>query len=76
MDKVWKFDGSMTEMPSAEAIKKSIERVGYKNIILDENNYSVFLKLKNMKIGFGALGKGYAADRAKLVLQNKGVKSG
>lgn len=76
MDKVWKFDGSMTKKPSAEAIKKSIERVGYKNIILSENNYSVFLKLKDMKIGFGAIGKGYAADRAKLLLKNKGVKAG
>ena len=30
MDRIWKFDGSMTEMPSAEAIKKSVEKVGYK----------------------------------------------
>ena len=29
-----------------------------------------------MKIGFGAIGKGYAADRAKELLQNKGVKAG
>ena len=76
MDKVWNFDGSMTQKPSAEAIKKSIERVGYKNIILNESNYSVFLKLRNMKIGFGAIGKGYAADKAKVLLQNKGVKAG
>jgi len=76
MDKVWKFDGSMTQKPSAEAIKKSIERVGYKNIILNESNYSVFLKLRNMKIGFGAIGKGYAADKAKVLLQNKGVNAG
>ena len=76
MDKIWKFDGSMTQMPSEENIKKSIEKVGYKNIILDENNYSVFLKLKGMKIGFGAIGKGYAADKAKQLLIKKDVKSG
>ena len=34
MDKIWKFDGSMKEMPSAENIKKSVEKVGYENIIL------------------------------------------
>ncbi|HQK39126.1 MAG TPA: FAD:protein FMN transferase, partial [Flavobacterium alvei] len=56
MDKIWKFDGSMTEMPSAEAIKKSVEKVGYKNIVLDSLNSTIFLKLKGMKIGFGALG--------------------
>ena len=76
MDKIWKFDGSMTAMPSAEAIKKSVEKVGNKNIILDETNHSVFLKLEGMKIGFGAIGKGYAADKAKALLQKNGVKSG
>jgi thiamine biosynthesis lipoprotein len=29
-----------------------------------------------MKIGFGAIGKGYAADRAKALLIKKGVQSG
>ena len=76
MDKVWHFDGSMTEMPSEEAIKNSVSKVGYQNIILNETNHSVFLKLEGMKIGFGAIGKGYAADKAKALLQSKGVESG
>jgi thiamine biosynthesis lipoprotein len=76
MDKVWFFDGSMTKMPSKEIIKKSVEKVGYQNIVLNEKNQSVFLKLKGMKIGFGAIGKGYAADKAKALLQKKGVVSG
>src|SRR5680860_1881471 len=33
MDKIWKFDGSMTEKPSEKAIKKSVENIGYKNIM-------------------------------------------
>jgi thiamine biosynthesis lipoprotein len=76
MDAIWKFDGSMTEMPSEEAIKKSVAKVGYHNIILNEADHSVFLKLKGMKIGFGAIGKGYAADKAKALLQSKGLKAG
>ena len=76
MDKVWFFDGSMKEMPTEEAIKNSVAKVGYQNIILDETNHSVFLKLEGMKIGFGAIGKGYAADRAKALLQSRGVTSG
>ena len=76
MDKIWKFDGTITEMPSAKAIKKSVEKVGYKNIILNEKEQTVFLKLEGMKIGFGAIGKGYAADKAKKILQEKGVKAG
>lgn len=76
MDKIWKFDGSMTSMPSKEAIKASVDKVGYENIILDTAKQTVFLKLKGMKIGFGAIGKGYAADKAKELLVNKGVAAG
>ncbi len=76
MDKIWKFDGSMTEMPSEEAIKQSVEKVGYQNIILDPENFTVFLKLEGMKIGFGAIGKGYAADKAKILLMERGVDAG
>jgi thiamine biosynthesis lipoprotein len=76
LDRVWKFDGSMTEMPSEEAIKKSVEKVGYKNIILDSVNSTIFLKLKGMKIGFGALGEGYATDKCRTMMLAKGIKAG
>lgn len=76
MDKIWKFDGSMTEMPSAEAIKQSVSKVGYQNIVLNKTDGTVFLKLKGMKIGFGAIGKGYSADKAKALLIAMGVKAG
>lgn len=76
MDKVWKFDGSMKEMPSKEVIQQSIEKVGYTNIVIDENLQTVYLKIKGMKIGFGALGKGYAADKVKAMMIEKGVKAG
>lgn len=76
MDKIWKFDGSMTVMPSADSIKASVEKVGFQNIVLDKKNSTIFLKLKEMKIGFGAIGKGYAADKAKDLLISKGVVSG
>lgn len=76
MDRIWKFDGSMTEMPSEEEVKKSVAKVGYQNILLNTEDVSVFLKLPGMKIGFGAIGKGYAADMAKELLIKKGVVAG
>ncbi|KOS08090.1 thiamine biosynthesis protein ApbE [Flavobacterium akiainvivens] len=76
MERIWKFDGSMTEMPTPEAVKKSVEKVGYENIIIDKENSTIFLKLPGMKIGFGALGEGYAADRCKKMMLEKGVKAG
>ena len=76
MDRIWKFDGSMKRLPTEEEVSASVEKVGFKNIILDPKNKTVFLKNKGMRIGFGALGKGYAADKAKELLISKGVKAG
>ncbi|PRY44227.1 thiamine biosynthesis lipoprotein [Spirosoma oryzae] len=76
MDRIWKFDGSMTEMPSPEAIKNSVRNVGYQNIVLDKAKSTIFLKKKGMKIGFGALGEGYAADRCRQLMLARGVKAG
>ncbi len=76
MDGIWKFDGSMTNMPTKDEIKKSIAKVGYEQIILDSNEQTVFLKQKGMKISFGAIGKGYAADKTKELLVSKQVVAG
>lgn len=76
MDKIWKFDGSMTTMPTPEVIKKSVERVGYQNIILNPKEVTIFLKNQGMKLGLGGIGQGYIADKIKVLLQEKGCKSG
>ena len=76
IDEIWKFDGSMKVLPTEKEVKRSIARIGYEKIILDEVKQSVFLKEKGMKIAFGAIGKGYAADKAKEFLVSKGVKGG
>jgi len=76
MDKIWKFNGTLKSMPSKESIKAAVSKVDYRNIILDKLNQTVFLKFKGMKIGFGAIGKGFAADKAKALLISKGAKAG
>lgn len=76
MDKIWKFDGTMERVPSKKALKKSIANVNYKNIVLDSINSTIFLSKKGMKIGFGSIGKGYAADKARKLLQKSGIKAG
>ena len=76
MDKIWKFDGSMIEMPFKNQIQYSIRNVDFHNIIINKENQTVFLKNKGTRIGFGAIGKGYAADRAKTLLQKQGVTAG
>ncbi|HTE00419.1 MAG TPA: FAD:protein FMN transferase [Mucilaginibacter sp.] len=73
---LWNFDVNMKQLPDLETARKSVQLINYQNVILDEANTTVFLKEKGMRIGFGGIGKGYAADRARLILQQHGVSSG
>lgn len=73
---LWNFNSNMTELPDKETAKRLVRLIDYRNIVLDEEQSTVFLKEKGMRIGFGGIGKGYAAERAKLVLQNNGIESG
>lgn len=76
IDKLWNFDGRESEMPNPDTLKASVFNIGYQLIELDEESLTVFLPKKGMKIGFGAIGKGYAADRAKQLLVEWGVLGG
>ncbi len=76
LNPVWKFDGSMKVMPTSDEVKASVAKVGYQNIVLNKQDKTVYLKQAGMKIGFGAIGKGFAADKAKHLLIKNGVKAG
>lgn len=75
-NRFWNFDTNMTSLPSYEDAKKSVRLINYKNILLNKDESSVFLKEKGMRIGFGGIGKGYAAEQAKRVLKSENIESG
>lgn len=76
MDTLWRFDGSMRQIPDAAAIGRILPLVGYSKLVLDPEKQTAYLPEKGMKIAFGAIGKGYAADRAKALMQSKNVPGG
>ncbi|PJJ07895.1 thiamine biosynthesis lipoprotein [Flavobacterium sp. 1] len=73
---LWNFDKAMTKLPDAGTALKMIHLIDYRNIILNKENTTVFLKKEGMRIGFGGIGKGYAAEMAKQLLIKHNVKSG
>ncbi|MES3017189.1 MAG: FAD:protein FMN transferase [Bacteroidota bacterium] len=73
---LWNFDLNMTSLPDRDTALQSVSLINYQNIVLDKKEQTVFLKEKGMRIGFGGIGKGYAADKAKTFLEEKGVASG
>lgn len=73
---LWNFDVKMTTLPDAETAKEMVKLIDYQKVILNQNDCSVFLKDQGMRIGFGGIGKGYAAEMAKQLMIGEGVKSG
>lgn len=73
---LWNFNTQLTALPGHETAKKMVRLINYNNIILDDENTSVFLREPGMRIGFGGIGKGYAADRAKFILEQHGITDG
>lgn len=74
--KLWNFDTSANTLPGKETARKMVRLINYKNIVLDKEKSTVYLREKGMRIGFGGIGKGYAADMAKLVMKKMGCTSG
>lgn len=73
---LWNFDLNMKALPDTDTAKAAVRLINYNNVVLDEKNTTVYLKETGMRIGFGGIGKGYAADKAKSLLKQLGVESG
>lgn len=69
MDKIWHFDKAEHPLPDSITVKMAAANINWRNIVLDAQQQTVFLREKGMKIGFGAIGKGYSANRAKAVME-------
>ena len=74
--KLWNFDVTMSALPEPAALSRSVRLIDYRNILLEPERREVFLKNPGMRIGFGGIGKGYAADRARELMKSMGVESG
>lgn len=74
--RLWNFDRHMTTLPDADTARKMVRLINYRNILIDEPSATVMLKEKGMRIGFGGIGKGYAAEMAKTVLKKEGIAGG
>lgn len=74
--RLWNFDTGMKALPGKAEARRAVRLINFRNIELDEAAGTVFLKQEGMRIGFGGIGKGYAADRAREVMVNEGIESG
>jgi len=64
------FDGAEYDLPDDEQLTQSVQNIDWQSIILDRSESSVFLVNEGMRIGFGGIGKGYAANAAKRIMSS------
>ncbi|PSK92197.1 FAD:protein FMN transferase [Taibaiella chishuiensis] len=72
---LYRFNTGNQALPGKHALKEQLRITGFRNIELGSDN-QVLLRKKGMRIGFGAIGKGYAADRVKALWTASGLASG
>ena len=72
----WRIGFHDAKVPSKAVIDELLKKTNPQNIILNNEERSVYLTEKDMRIDLGALAKGYIADRIIQYLKSEGVTSG
>jgi thiamine biosynthesis lipoprotein len=70
MENIWLFDGQEHDLPDSSVVQKLRSNVNWSNIVLNSEDTSVYLKEIGMRISFGAIGKGYAANKAVTLMRS------
>jgi thiamine biosynthesis lipoprotein len=71
---LWPFRDPSRDIPTREQLDAALELVDASAIELQSAPFRAFLPRKGMRVNFGAIGKGYAAQLAMDVLQARGVE--
>ncbi|MDW8307996.1 MAG: FAD:protein FMN transferase [Verrucomicrobiales bacterium] len=71
--RLWRRARRTGELPSAAALARARESVGWPNVRLDARARTVTLLAPRMQLDLGGIGKGYAADTALAVLKQRGI---
>ena len=73
--KVWGFYRGTGRLPHRAEILGAMERVGYRNIVLDSTQRTVRFAKQGAELDPGGIGKGYAVDRMVGVLKQYGIQT-
>src|SRR5580704_3258927 len=73
--KVWGFYKGSGRLPQKPEVLEGLEKVGYRNILLDASNKTVRFAKEGVELDPGGIGKGYAVDRMVDILRRDGIGS-
>lgn len=67
--KAWGFYKGTGQLPQPEEVMRALDKVGYTNIILDDQNQTICLTKEGMELDPGGIGKGFAVDKMAEILK-------
>jgi FAD:protein FMN transferase len=70
--RLWRPSRRSKQLPAANELAAAKRRVGYRAVHLDLEHRTVTLDKSDMRLDFGGIVKGYAADEARAVLKSRG----
>ncbi|MGL5354753.1 MAG: FAD:protein FMN transferase [Clostridium sp.] len=73
--KLWRIGFDDARVPSLEEIPPVLNYINYNDVVLNENDQSIFLKNPNMIIDLGAVAKGFTADAISKILTENNVNT-
>lgn len=72
---LWRIGFEDAKRPSEQEIREKLKLIRPENIILNEENHTVYLAQSGMAIDLGALAKGYFADKLLEYFISQGVQA-
>lgn len=72
---LWRTAEQTGVAPDEQALEEAAGRVGMRHVLLDKDTHSVRYDADGVGINLGAIGKGYAADKAASILREYDVAS-
>ncbi len=70
LSEAWGFVRGPKRVPEPEVLSQALARTGYEKLRLDPETRTVAFAVEGLRINLGSIGKGYALDRARLVLES------
>jgi thiamine biosynthesis lipoprotein len=74
--RLWDFKAAHPVKPDPAALREALAGVGADKVVVDTGAGTLFLRDPRTRIGFGAIGKGWAANLASRTLRQHGVTGG
>lgn len=72
---LWGIGGDSPKIPSEAELQEAMALVDYREVEIDEEAGTIYLKQQGMSLDLGGIAKGYAADRISAYLSEAGFES-